>query len=192
MKTRTTLITILIVALLVAGCSKNPFSLRDPEDPLVEEGTYVTPVDPNIALENLRFAMVERNLGHYVQVFSDSLEFTFDYLLTDQPGEQRGWRMNEDARIASRMFDGIDTIQLIWSLTPGRADQFDDSTAVMYRTYTLTIASAEAVGGTEAFEGEMIVRLERNTLELWWIVRWEDSHLTADSPSWADLKSRYR
>lgn len=187
---KTTVIAAFILTLLLPGCTKSPFSLRDAEDPIVEEGTYITPVDPDIALENLRYAMIERNLGNYKETFSDSFVFAYDYLLQGQPGDDRQWDLAEDLRIAASVFDGVDTVRLRWSLTPGRTDQTEDSTAVLYRTYTLTTITPDTA--KEEFTGEMIVYLARNTLDLWWIVRWEDSHLTAESPSWADLKSRYQ
>ena len=78
---RHTFVFTLLIAVLMTGCAKDPFSLRGAENPIDEGGTYITPVDPLIAAENLRFAMVERNIGHYVQTYADSLVYLFDFLL---------------------------------------------------------------------------------------------------------------
>ncbi len=182
----------LLIAVLMAGCAKDPFSLRGAEDPKDEGGTYVTPVDPLIAADNLRFAMVERNIGHYVQTYADSLVYIFDFLLVDRPDPLSGWSATEESRIARNLFDAADSVTLTWSQTTDRVDRFDDSTTVLYRTYILTTFTPEADSLTaEEFAGEIILHLARNSLDLWWIVRWEDVHMGADRLSWSDLKSRY-
>lgn len=177
----------------LCGCAKNPFSLRDARDPIVGEGTYVTPVDPGIALDNLRFAVIERNIGHYLQVFSDSLSYTFDFLISDRPDSARGWGFSEETRIARNLFGSAGNISLLWSLTPGRIDLHSDSTAVFYRTYTLdaVVMDADTLATLEC-TGDLILYLERNSLDLWWVQRWEDYHASAVQLSWADLKSRFR
>ena len=189
------LYTLYLVVLLVSlpvGCAKDPFSLRDAENPKDEGGTYITPVDPMIAAENLRFAVVERNIGHYVQTYADSLVYLFDFLLVDRPDPVHGWGASEESRIARNVFDAADSVSLVWSQTPERTDRFDDSTAVLYRTYSLaTFTVVTDTLATEEFAGELILYLARNSLDLWWIVRWEDVHLDADQQSWSDLKSRY-
>jgi hypothetical protein len=176
----------------MAGCAKDPFSVQDAENPKDEGGTYVTPVDPLIAADNLRFAMVERNVGHYVQTYADSLVFLFDFLLVDRPGPLNRWGAPDESRIAHNLFDAADSITLTWSQTTDRVDHFEDSTTVLYRTYTLTTFTPEAGSlAAEVFTGEMVLHLARNSLDLWWIVRWEDIHMGAGQLSWADLKSRY-
>jgi hypothetical protein len=177
---------------LFTGCAKDPFSLRGAEDPKDEGGTYHTPVDPLIAADNLRFAMAERNIGHYVQTYADSLVCLFDFLLVDRPGQVSGWGATEESRLARNLFDATDSIALSWSQTPGRVDRFDDTTAVLYRTYTLIVLTPHAdTLAAEEFTGEMVLRLGRNSLDLWWIIRWEDVHLGAQQQTWSDLKSRY-
>jgi len=182
----------LLLCLLLLGCAKDPFSVRGAEKPKDEGGTYVTPVDPLIVADNLRFAMIERNIGHYVQIYADSMSYIFDFLLVDRPDPVSGWGATEESRIARNLFETADSITLTWTQTTDRVDRFEDSTAVLYRTYTLTTFTPDADSlASEEFSGEMILHLARNSLDLWWIVRWEDVHANASQLSWADLKSRY-
>jgi len=184
-------LAVLLMSVL-GGCAKDPFSLRGAENPKDEGGTYITPVDPLIAADNLRFAMVEQNIGHYVLTCADSLVVQFDFLLVDRPDPVHGWGAPEESRIARNLFDAADSITLAWSQTPERIDRFDDSTAVLYRTYSLTTYTTVAgASAAEEFAGQLVLLLARNSLDLWWIVRWEDIHLGADQQSWSDLKSRY-
>jgi hypothetical protein len=182
-----------VAALLLPGCAKNPFSLRDARDPIVDEGTYVTPVDPLIALDNLRFAVIEQNIGHYVQVFSDSMVYAFDFLLSDRPDSLSGWGYAEETRIARNLFSAAGNISLVWNPTPGRTDQLSDSSAVLYRSYTIdaVVMDADTLASLSC-AGDLIVRVTRNSLDLWWVQEWEDFHQSAQRLSWADLKSRFR
>jgi hypothetical protein len=193
MKTNTTIGLLLCALLILAGCAKNPFSTRTPESPAGGKGTYITPIDPLIGLENLRFAMIEQNVGHYLQTYSSSLSFTFDFLLADRPDSVRRWDAVEETRIAGNLLADLDSIALVWELTPGRSDQFDDSTASLFRTYDLNV-SADSSGITvlREYRGELVIRMERDALDLWSIVLWEDRHVAPAQPSWADLKSSYR
>lgn len=183
----------IIVVLTVAGCAKSPFSTRPAEDPVGGKGTYITPIDPLIALDNLRYAMIEQNLGHYIQTYADSFTFTFDFLLADRPDTASGWGASEESRIAGNLLGVEDSITLDWGQTEGRSDLFEDSTAFLYRTYAIELVRDSAdIEITDTYQGELIIRMRRNTLDLWSIVHWEDRHISADVSSWADLKSTYR
>jgi hypothetical protein len=177
----------------IAGCAKDPFSLRDPEPPSGEGGTYDTPVDPLLVASNLRFAMIEQNSANYDRTYAEMMEFSFDFLLVDRPGIGNTWGSADESRIVRNLFDGADSVAVTWTETAGQPDQFpDDSTAVLYRTYTIAVVTTddgEAV--TNTYEGDLVFHMARNTLDLWWIVRWEDRHLGEDQPAWCDLKSRY-
>lgn len=186
-------LAVLCALVLLTGCAKDPFSTREAEEPIGGKGTYITPVDPLIGLENLRFAMIEQNLGHYRQTYSESLLFTFDFLLVGRPDSISGWDAAEEGRIAGNLLADADSIGLVWELTDGQSDRFDDSTAFLYRTYDIAVVrdSVDTVV-TRTYQGELIIRMERDALDLWSIVGWEDLHRSATQPSWADLKSRYR
>lgn len=187
------IILLVVIGALILGCAKNPFSVRAGEDPIDEEGTFITPVDPLIAIENLRFAMIERNLGHYLQTHADTLRFTFDFLLVSRPDSVSSWDGSEEDRIMGNMFSTVDSIALDWRVTPGRVDRFEDSTATLYRSYDIDVVTHDVDStATRHYAGEMVVSMGRNALDLWWIVRWEDLHVGADIESWADLKSSYR
>lgn len=182
----------LLIAIVLIGCAKDPFSVRGAQNPKDMGGTYVTPVDPLIVADNLRFAMAERNIGHYVQTYADSLVYLFDFLLVDRPDPLSGWGATEESRIAQNLFETADSVTLSLSQTTDRIDRFDDSAAVLYRTYTLTTFTRDADSlKSEEFAGELVLHLARNSLDLWWIVRWEDVHKSANQLSWSDLKSRY-
>ncbi len=182
------------LVLLLNGCAKDPFSTRRPDKPLGNGGTYLTPVDPPIAVDtNLYHAMIERNAGHYLQTMADSVVYVFDYVLEGPPDSAHSWGIGEESRIAGNMFSGVSSIDAFWEPVTGRVDRFEDTTAILYRTYRISVMMAKSDSALSlSYRGEMAVTLRRNALDLWLIVRWEDLHTSAGSPSWADLKSRFR
>jgi hypothetical protein len=181
-------------ALVTLGCAKDPFSTRRPSRPTGEQGTYRTPVDPQIALDtNLYYAMNERNATHYSSTLAESLIFIFDYTLAGPPDSSLSWDAAEENRIARNLFAGAPALAATWWPTPGRTDRYEDSLAILYRTYEITASISEQGGIIQyEFRGEMVVHLARNPQDLWWIVRWEDLHKGDGTSSWADLKSRFR
>ena len=187
-------VSLILLGLTALGCAKDPFSTRRPDRPTGEQGTYRTPVDPQIALDtNLYFAMVERSATHYSLTLADSVVYTFDYLMSGPADSASSWGKAEEDRLVRNLFAGTSTIALAWAPTPGRSDRYEDTLATLYRTYDIT-ASITGQDSTRSYDykGEMTVHLARNSLDLWWIVRWEDLHVGESIPSWADLKSRFR
>lgn len=185
---------LIIMAGLAASCAKDPFSTRRPNRPTGEQGTYKTPVDPQIALDtNLYYAMIERNAGHYSQTLADTFIYTFDFVLIGPPDSALRWDRIEEDRIARNLFAGVTALDLTWAPTAGRSDRLEDSIATLYRSYVIDASMSSPGDSTvSVFKGDLTVLLSRNSQGLWWIVRWDDLHLEDGSPSWADLKSRFR
>ena len=182
------------LALICSGCAKDPFSTRRPQEPLGSGGTYLTPVDPQIAVDtNLYHALIEKNAGHYLQTLADSVLYVFDYVLEGPPDSAHSWGIGEESRIVGNMFSCVSSIDASWEPTIGRVDRFEDSTAILYRTYQISVTITKSDSTTSfQYRGEMTVHLRRNALDLWLIVLWEDLHSSAAMASWADLKSRFR
>ncbi len=196
MKPKTSYVPGLVLALAIVmfGCAKDPFSTRHPNRPTGEQGTYKTPVDPQIALDtNLYYAMIERNAGHYSQSLADTFVYSFDFVLSGPPDSALQWDRSEEDRIVRNLFAGVSAINVTWAPTSGRSDRYEDSVATLYRTYVIDASIIMPTDTTlTEYKGDMAVLLARNSQGLWWIVRWEDLHTGDGSAAWADLKSRFR
>jgi hypothetical protein len=179
-----------LLILLAAGCTKNPFSTRNSEDPLAIGGTYTDPVTPAIAIENLYYACNEQNIGNFSRTLADQFVFTFDFLASGVPGELTQWPSAQEIQISERMFRSLEKLQLSWS--PSQVDIEDDTSAVMYRNYSIMAITADDPPETTFYAGEAILHVRVNESSRWLIQRWEDRHLTDQPYSWADLKAGYR
>jgi len=180
----------MLIALALAGCTKNPFHTRPSEDPRSAGGTYTDPVTAQLAVQNLYYACNERNIGNYARCLADSFVFAFDFLNLGQPGEATSWAHSEEARIADNIFRSLLLMRLSW--TPSQADRENDSTAVYYRSYELVVVVAADPPETTRYAGEAVLYLSVGESFRWSVGRWEDRHRADRVNSWADLKWQYR
>ena len=57
--------SLITLVLLILSCS-NPFSGRDSEAPSEAEGTFITPVEPEIVLLNLEASYNEKIISNFI------------------------------------------------------------------------------------------------------------------------------
>ncbi len=185
------------------GCAKNPFSTRGSEPPLGSSGTWETPAKPEMALQNLLFAYNERVISNYESCFSDSFLFSspedsIDAVNNGRPDLFAGW--DKQIEIASatnifRTFTGSDTMSLYLTLLPSHdnPDLVEESLAILYRNYTVTIVQIHAgVPDTARAEGLATFHLWQEGLN-WWMIRWwEDLPTPPGAYDWGDFKAEYR
>jgi len=178
------------LVLMIGGCAKDPFSTRNSEPPQAIGGTYTDPVSPDIAIENLFYACNERNIGNFSRTLGDPYVFAFDFLESGTPGELTQWPAAEEIQVNEKMFRALGKLELNWSAS--QVDLEDDTSAVIYRNYTIVAVAAADPPDTTNYAGEAILYLRVNESSRWLIERWEDRHLAGQPRSWADLKARYR
>jgi len=187
---------ILIVTLAVLSCS-NPFSGRDSEPPSESQGTYLTPVDPQIVLFNLENSYNERIIANFVQCLDTSFVFHFDHLLFGEFADS-GWTYNSEISLTDKMFanyrKNADTRSLWLSMrvVPG-LDRVEDTIAVLHREYQLSTITGldKVIQDTIRYVGTAIFELEMG-FNLWSIREWRDFHQTSTDTSWADFKNGFR
>lgn len=188
-------IFIILMALLVASCAKNPLSTRESEPPTVKAGTFITPTTPQIVLENLRFCYSELVIGNFVQSLDSNFVFKFDFLSGAQADS--GWDFKQELNLTEKMFNDFSASndkqspRVIFLTQPDQPDIILDSTATLVRSYTVIVSDSSGMllssyGGIARFE------LIESAFNFWAIRSWSDLHLKLDTPIWAELKNAYR
>jgi hypothetical protein len=189
---------IILTALFVASCAKNPFSTRDSEPPTAAAGTFITPTTPQIVLENLRLCYSELVIGNFAQSLDSDFVFKYDFL----PGVQAdsGWGFKQELNLTEKMFNDFGvtkserSLRVIFSAQPEQPEQPDvilDSTATLVRSYTVTVAdsSGQKIG---SYQGVARFEMIESAFNFWAIRSWADLHLNLEILSWAELKNAYR
>jgi len=190
----------LIILILFGLTCTNPFSGRDSETPSEAEGTFITPVEPEIVLLNLEASYNEKIISNFIQCLDTTFYFTFDFLqFADLP--DTSWGYGAERIITDNIFNyyraGQDSISLSLSMQaieslPGVKD---DTLAVLYREYELTGISSSverAVPDTVIYTGTAEFDIIQTSGNLWAIRRWADNHASTNDTGWSDFKNGFR
>jgi hypothetical protein len=186
---------IILIALFVVSCAKNPFSTRDSEPPTAKAGTFITPTAPQIVLENLRLCYSELVIGNFVQSLDSDFVFTYDFLPGAQPDS--GWGFNQELNLTEKMFNDFNATKSERSLRVtfvAQSEQPDiilDSTATLVRSYTVLVVDSSGLMSS-SYRGVARFGMIESTSNFWAIRSWSDLHLNLDTQSWAELKNAYR
>jgi hypothetical protein len=186
---------IILIALFVASCAKNPFSTRDSEPPTAKAGTFITPTTPQIVLENLRLCYSELVIGNFVQSLDSNFVFTYDFLPGALPDS--GWGFKQELNLAEKMFNDFSatkserSLRVTFVAQTQQPDIILDSTATLVRSYTVLVVDSSGLMSS-SYRGVARFEMIESASNFWAIRSWSDLHLNLDIPSWAELKNAYR
>lgn len=188
---------ITLITCLVLSCT-NPFSGRDSEIPSEPEGTYLTPVTPQMVLVNLENSYNEKIIANFMRCFDTLFIFRYDYLLFGKHADS-GWAYEAEVSLTENIFTkyrkeiDFSTLSLTLRMT-GDPDQEYDTTAVLKRDYRLISVTVRdgAAPDTTTYVGTGVFSLVDTGFNLWAIREWEDLHQSSSDTSWADFKNGFR
>jgi hypothetical protein len=193
----------LMTDLCIFGC-KNPFRTRESPPPIISEGTWETPSQPEIVIQNLLYAYNERIIGNFIQCLADSFRFSAPEDSIDAVNQGRtdlftGWDRSVELSVTTRIFDISrqypDSISYVLSfkLTPPVPDDLGDSLATLSREYELlTISGKSTPPDSTLAKGIATFWMRETSLNWWSIYLWKDIAAVANSADWADFKAQYR
>ena len=186
---------LLLVVILICGCAKDPFSVRDNEAPTTKPGTFVPPTAPVIVLENLRLSYAELVIGNYIQCLDSHFVFKFDYIQIT-PGDT-AWSYTREVTLTQKMFNEFNAnkatrrMSVQFNVLLDQPDAVLDTSATLVRSYTLLIT--DTLGTVqEDFHGIARFELIESSFNFWTLRRWEDLHGESQTNSWAEFKNAYR
>lgn len=189
------LLPLLLAALALASCAKNPFATRDSEEPTVKAGTFIPPTTPQIVLENLRLSYSELVISNFIQCLDSAFAFGFDFIQGAQGDSS--WRYASEIRLTEKLFNDFNTaktsrsIKIVFATQAGQTDVVLDSVATLVRSYVLTVIDS-ANTTLKTYQGVAQFALAEGAFNFWTLVGWKDLHLNLATRSWADFKNEYR
>jgi hypothetical protein len=197
---------VLAIAVMLAAilaCAKNPFSTRNSEPPLGAGGTWDTPQSPDVTVKNLLFAYNEKVISNFELCLSDSFLFSAAEDSIDAVNNGRGdlfadWNRTVEfgtATLIFRNYSNSDTMNLYLTMvrSSDHEDDTGDSTATLYREYTLLIIrTSTGESDSTTATGTATFHLIQEKLNWWTILWWEDQPSGAGIYSWGDFKAEYR
>gem|GEM_PF-1239170 len=169
----------LAVPILVLIACDNP-ALQPPPSPI----RYHFPVDSAYkALENLTYAYVSRDIGHYLNCFKN--DFEFSYLLN---GDTLTWGLDTEQEIHQSIFNQVCLLNLILSGYEQYTWSGDTtgSTLVLPREYDLKVNMVpDSVEYRAQGTAEFICRPD--SIGEWYVWQWWD-YPNPGEEGWSDIK----
>ncbi len=198
------LISFILGGFFCVGGYKNPFKTRSSPPPVISEGTWETPSDPKMVIQNLLYAYNEKIIVNFTQCLSDSFIFSAPEDSIDAVNQGRGdlfaqWDRPVEISVTSNIFstarqnpDSFDII-LSFQSAPPVPDDIGDSTAMLSRDYELLVIDlkAEPPETTKA-SGTATFYLNESSLFWWSIYFWSDIPQEVGKNDWGDFKALFR
>lgn len=191
-------ITLIFVVLLLAGCA-DPFSSRESQPPTSDAGTFIQPVSPQIVLINLQKSYEELIVANFVRCLDSNFLYHYDFAESQVSEFDTAWLFSEELRITESIFsiflsDSTLSLELNLQTLTDRQDESYGDSAVLYRSYTLSIITDldNQAADTAQYVGTSTFTMLENQQGLWNIITWEDHHQATDNLSWTDYKNGYR
>jgi hypothetical protein len=204
---RHSFIFIMILIMMLSLCCsgfKNPFRTRKSPTPIISEGTWETPSQPEVVIQNLLYAYNERIIGNFNQCLADSFRFSAPEDSLDAVNQGRtdlytDWDRSVELSVTTRIFDISrqypDSISYFLSInsTPSVPDDIGDSLATLSREYELLILSGKTTPPESTLAKGIATFWMRETSLNWWSVYlWKDIPAVANTEDWADFKAQFR
>ena len=196
---------LLILSILFFGCD-SLFGTREAEDPdeNVGRSLWQQPTSPDIVLENMSNAFLERNADNYMRCLTDSSNSERDFVyFPDQetainnPGAFSSWTLEDERRYINLIFSES-------SLPSGALallgfEEFEEpsipsDTATFEEIYDLDIMHRLENVPTR-MKGIAKLRMAKDFSGNWSIYRWEDLTFGSEDdtlklPTWSEMKAR--
>lgn len=186
----------LSVISLLFICSCNIFETRDPEPPSQSRSHFITPTTDSLVIENLKFAIEEKNTENYLKCLSDSSQTGTDFIFTPSPEAQnqhesifREWSLLTEKNYFERLrLSAVKNSPSALLLRNERRTYYNDS-VIVAADYTLTFVHSKKFPHEARGYFEMTLGKDQSR-GTWSIYRWSDFKYERDtSLTWSDWKA---
>ncbi len=194
----------LLMGILVFSGCKNPFKTRRSPKPEGQRGTWDTPVEPKVVIQNLLFAYNEKIIENFNTCISDTFAFSapedsIQAVNRNRPELFAHWDAAAEKMVSSSLFDffreNSDSIDylLFFDFETYREDKESDTLAIVTVNYRITIHQFKSEEEEpEEAKGVATFYLRETSLAWWSIFFWTDIPDTAGGYDWAAFKAQFR
>ena len=194
------ILTIFVSIILVFSCT-NPFTTRDPEQPNPNEGSDIfdQPISYEIVLSNLRYALIQKNLDHYMSCLIDTTmipAMVYNFIPDQSAQIERfiNWGLSDEQNYLRNVFTNSKTLSFEFvdkNITYNSITTSEDSVQTSLFRYTLQVMFDTLA----TYNGKARMKLVKNANSLWAIYFWEDQRddtITNNRNTWSTLKALYK
>ncbi len=182
-------ILISVLSLLTLG-SCSLFSVRTPDDPASDAGTFFQPDTPEQVTENITTSISEMNALSYRRSFSETFEFHPTATAIARESVFLNWTRAQEEQYFTAMASAV-TLNATHSLVLNDETYtiLSETRVVLDATYVLSVSHRRPDIPTEV-QGRLQWLILQGPTGLWELAEWTDQEL-GTVPSWSDLKAAF-
>lgn len=179
---------LIVLMLLVGAC--DVFSLREPEDPITDSGTFVQPDTPDQVIANLEAAIAELNVANYARSMADDLTFHPTTSAEQRDAIWSGWgRAQEQSWFTQLVAAASQGGEHVLELTDETMTVLTEDRYSLEARYVLTVQHSR-VEVPSVVQGRLVWIITQGADAQWRLQEWTDREL-GTAPSWSDLKAGF-
>jgi len=177
---------------LIQGCGI--FDTRDPEDPATIRSTYFPPTSAEIVIDNLEYAIQEKNSDNYSKCISNqSFKFSPDSRTLQVWGQLfDSWNQQTE----KQYFDNLINLQeggnstAVLFLDNQSMVQINSDSAQFQADY-IFVFQHNRINLPKSSRGRMNLVLATDDNALFYIRRWEDFRMNDTDFTWSEFKANF-
>ena len=182
----------LSLVLIYQGCGI--FETRDPEDPETIRSTFYPPTSADLVIDNLSFAVQEKNSSNYFKCLSLS---NFQYLPDSRSQQQyelifTNWTVNSEKNYFDNLIarqEGGNSSAVLF-VDNERLTQYSSDSARYQPDYIFVFQHNQG-NIPKSSRGRMSLILATDSDDLYYIRRWEDFRQNDTDFTWSEFKANF-
>ncbi len=169
------------------------FEVREPASPVAGGGSWVSPTEPSVLIDNFKAALTGLNVANYERCFVPA-----GFRFIAEPSVQgnnaaifQRWTLLEEREYVNNLRSKtLQTNQNSLSFTPRGTQTFSADSLEMVMDYNLRVVHQDTVLKSFDFSGSMRIIMVRNRTNEWAINTWQDNR-EGTKLCWTELKQRF-
>lgn len=186
------LLYFILLVLFYQGCGI--FDTRDPEEPVTIRSTYFPPVSADIVIDNLGYAIQEKNSENYNKCFSVTNYIYVPDSRSQQQYEQifNGWNLNSEKQYLDNMInqqEGGNSSSVLF-LDNERLTQLSTDSA-QYQADYIFVFQHNRINIPKSSKGRLNMVIASDENAFFYIRKWEDFRMNDTDFTWSEFKANF-
>lgn len=186
------LLYFILLVLFYQGCGI--FDTRDPEEPVTIRSTYFPPVSADIVIDNLGYAIQEKNSENYNKCFSVT---NYSYVPDSRSQQQyeqifSGWNITSEKQYLDNLInqqEGGNSSSVLF-LDNERLTQLSTDSA-RYQADYIFVFQHNRINIPKSSRGRLNMIIASDENAFFYIRKWEDFRMNDTDFTWSEFKANF-
>ncbi len=186
------LLYFILLVLFYQGCGI--FDTRDPEEPVTIRSTYFPPVSADIVIDNLGYAILEKNSENYNKCFSVT---NYSYVPDSRSQQQyeqifSGWNITSEKQYLDNLInqqEGGNSSSVLF-LDNERLTQLSTDSA-RYQADYIFVFQHNRINIPKSSKGRLNMIIASDENAFFYIRKWEDFRMNDTDFTWSEFKANF-